>query len=144
VLAFPVVTEFNERVPVVTNDLKTLNYLSLFGASLQFVAHPNCQQHLTSIWYGPQMGFMQSLNLWKKLLMWVVCVPLMPLFCIVYIIAPDCKVGARGGVVSPKRFSLKSHFTFKRVFILPTFLFLQIVAKVALGLSEFQREDILK
>ena len=38
------------------------------------------------------MGFMQSLNLWKKLLMWVVCVPLMPLFCIVYIIAPDCKV----------------------------------------------------
>lgn len=60
--------------------------------SLQFVAHPNCQQHLTSIWFGPQMGFMQSLNLWKKLLMWMVCIPLMPFFCIVYIIAPDCKV----------------------------------------------------
>jgi len=59
---------------------------------VQFVAHPNCQQHLTSIWFGPQMGFMQSLNLWKKLLLWIVCVPLMPLFCIVYMIAPDCKV----------------------------------------------------
>jgi len=58
----------------------------------QFVAHPNCQQHLTSIWFGPQMGFLQSLTLWKKLLMWVVCVPLMPFFCVVYILAPDCKV----------------------------------------------------
>jgi len=60
----------------------------------QFVAHPNCQQHLTSIWFGPQMGFMQSLNLWKKLLLWIVCVPLMPFFCIIYIIAPDCKVSS--------------------------------------------------
>jgi len=64
----------------------------VFRVLSQFVAHPNCQQHLTSIWYGPQMGFMQSLNLWKKLLLWIVCVPLMPLFCVVYIIAPDCKV----------------------------------------------------
>ena len=63
-----------------------------FWMLLQFVAHPNCQQHLTSIWFGPQMGFLQSLNLWKKLLLWIVCIPLMPFFCIVYIIAPDCKV----------------------------------------------------
>jgi len=76
------------------------------------VAHPNCQQHLTSIWYGPQMGFMQSLNLWKKLLMWVVCVPLMPLFCIVYIIAPDCKVKtlhATAPLSRPPRIAVTRH-----------------------------------
>ena len=59
---------------------------------LQFVAHPNCQQHLTTIWFGPQMGFMQSLTLWKKIVVWLVCVPLLPIFCFVYIIAPSTKV----------------------------------------------------
>ncbi|ESO05095.1 hypothetical protein HELRODRAFT_130200, partial [Helobdella robusta] len=59
----------------------------------KFVAHPNCQQHLTSIWYGPETGFMQSLTLWKKSLMWVVCVPLVPVFCFVYILSPDNKIG---------------------------------------------------
>jgi len=33
------------------------------------LSHPNCQQHLTSIWYDPEMGFLQSLNLWKKVVM---------------------------------------------------------------------------
>ena len=58
----------------------------------QFVAHPNCQQHLTSIWYGAEMGFMQSLSLWKKIVMWIVCVPLVPIFCIIYLVSPETKV----------------------------------------------------
>src|SRR6218665_1108235 len=61
----------------------------------QFVAHPNCQQHLTSIWFGPETGFMQSLPLWKKLIMWLVCVPLLPFFCLIYIISPNNKVRTR-------------------------------------------------
>ena len=60
--------------------------------SFQFVAHPNCQQHLTNIWFGPEMGFMQSLSLWKKMLMWGFCVPLVPIFCLVYVFSPDSKV----------------------------------------------------
>jgi len=58
----------------------------------QFIAHPNCQQHLTSIWYGPEMGFLQSLTLWKKVVMWFVCVPLVPIFCLIYIVTPHSKV----------------------------------------------------
>lgn len=38
------------------------------------------------------MGFMQSLALWKKLIMWLTCIPLVPLFCIVYIIFPNSQV----------------------------------------------------
>jgi len=59
---------------------------------LQFVAHPNCQQHLTSIWYGQQMGFMQSLTLWKQLAFWLVCIVLLPVICLVYIVAPNTQV----------------------------------------------------
>jgi hypothetical protein len=61
-------------------------------AGLQFIAHPNCQQHLTSIYYGAEMGFLQSLVLWKKAMMWILCVPLIPFFCVVYLFAPDTKV----------------------------------------------------
>ena len=59
----------------------------------QFVAHPNCQQHLTSMWYGTEMGFLQSMALWKLALMWLVCVPFIPVFCVIYLFAPDTKVG---------------------------------------------------
>jgi len=83
---------------------------------LQFVAHPNCQQHLTSVWYGPEihwvvstkkttgcvrcgwstvgpeMGFMQSLALGKKMIMWLLGIPLVPIFCVIYIVSPKSKV----------------------------------------------------
>ena len=73
---------------------------------LQFVAHPNCQQHLTSVWYGPEMGFMQSLALGKKMIMydspgaatsnkmimWLLGIPLVPIFCFIYIVSPKSKV----------------------------------------------------
>ncbi|KAI0207129.1 Short transient receptor potential channel 3 [Lamellibrachia satsuma] len=48
----------------------------------KFVAHPNCQQHLTSIWYGPEMGFMQSMGTARKIFMWVGCIPLVPFICL--------------------------------------------------------------
>ena len=67
------------------------NYIS--HPSFQFVAHPNCQQHLTNIWHGPEMGFLQTLEVPKKLMMWVICVPLVPIFCLVYVFYPESKVG---------------------------------------------------
>jgi len=65
---------------------------------VQFVAHPNCQQHLTSVWYGPEMGFMQSLALGKKMIMWLLGIPLLmgiplvPIFCVIYNVSPKSKV----------------------------------------------------
>ncbi len=61
-------------------------------SACQFVAHPNCQQHLTTIWFGADMAFLQSFTLWQNILMWVACVPLVPFFCIMYIISPNSRV----------------------------------------------------
>jgi len=44
------------------------------------------------MWYGAEMGFLQSMALWKLALMWLVCVPLIPVFSIVYLFAPHTKV----------------------------------------------------
>ena len=71
----------------------------------QFVAHPNCQQHLTSIWFGPEMGFMQSLALWKILCMWILCIPLVPFFCLIYVISPDSKVSDDWKCFCPSTFT---------------------------------------
>ncbi|CAE1274339.1 TRPC3 [Acanthosepion pharaonis] len=60
----------------------------------KFVAHPNCQQHMTSIWYGSEMGFLQSLNWWRKLLFGIIYIPFVPFFCAAYIIAPNSKASA--------------------------------------------------
>ncbi|RUS82324.1 hypothetical protein EGW08_009914, partial [Elysia chlorotica] len=60
----------------------------------KFVAHPNCQQHMTSIWYGSEMGFLQSLNGFWQLFYLVLFLPAIPFMCILYIIAPASKFGA--------------------------------------------------
>jgi len=44
------------------------------------------------MWYGTEMGFLQSMALWKLAVMWLVCVPLIPVFCVVYLFAPNTKV----------------------------------------------------
>ena len=38
------------------------------------------------------MGFMQSLALGKKMIMWLLGIPLVPIFCVIYIVSPKCKV----------------------------------------------------
>ena len=47
---------------------------------------------MTSVWYGPEMGFMQSLALGKKMIMWLLGIPLVPIFCVIYIVSPKSKV----------------------------------------------------
>ena len=39
------------------------------------------------------MGFMQSLTLWKKLLLWFMCVPLLSVLCLIYVLYPGSKIG---------------------------------------------------
>ncbi|BFZ03481.1 hypothetical protein BsWGS_06520 [Bradybaena similaris] len=60
----------------------------------KFVAHPNCQQHMTSIWYGSEMGFLQSLNGLMQLIYLIIFLPAIPFMCVLYIIAPGSKFGA--------------------------------------------------
>jgi len=38
------------------------------------------------------LSFLQSLTLWKKVVMWFVCVPLVPISSLVYIVTPHSKV----------------------------------------------------
>ncbi|CAI9738537.1 short transient receptor potential channel 3-like [Octopus vulgaris] len=49
---------------------------------------------MTSIWYGSEMGFLQSLNWWRKLSFGVIYIPFVPFFCAAYIIAPNSKASA--------------------------------------------------
>ena len=43
---------------------------------------------------GPEMGFMQSLALGKKMIMWILGIPLVPIFCVIYIVSPKSKVSS--------------------------------------------------
>lgn len=64
--------------------------LCLF-VSVQFVAHPICQQVLSSIWCGNLAGWRGSRTAWK-LFVSVGIFLTMPLLCLVYWIAPKSKV----------------------------------------------------
>lgn len=60
---------------------------------LQFVAHPICQQVLSSIWCGNLAGWRGSRTAWK-LFVSVGIFLTMPLLCLVYWLAPKSKVPA--------------------------------------------------
>uniref|UniRef100_A0A8C4RV01 Short transient receptor potential channel 2-like n=1 Tax=Erpetoichthys calabaricus TaxID=27687 RepID=A0A8C4RV01_ERPCA len=58
----------------------------------QFVAHPICQQVLSSIWCGNLSGWRGSHTLWKLLVSVGIFIT-MPFLCLIYWIAPKSKVG---------------------------------------------------
>lgn len=58
---------------------------------VQFVAHPICQQVLSSIWCGNLSGWRGSRTAWKLLVSVGIFIT-MPLLCLVYWIAPKSKV----------------------------------------------------
>ena len=60
--------------------------------SFQFVAHPNCQQLLATLWYEGSPGFRRR-NVVCKLLITVTIGFMFPLFCILYLIAPKSRLG---------------------------------------------------
>ena len=61
---------------------------------MQFVAHPNCQQHLTTIWYGAEMSFLQACSSWKKFALTFGAVLGLPLLCFTHILFPNSKASA--------------------------------------------------
>ncbi|KAL0994310.1 hypothetical protein UPYG_G00120510 [Umbra pygmaea] len=78
---------FEEGIPNLTRLRLAVNY-----NQKQFVAHPICQQVLSSIWCGNLSGWRGSRTAWK-LLVSVGIFFTMPLLCLVYWIAPKSKVG---------------------------------------------------
>uniref|UniRef100_A0A8C8H541 Transient receptor ion channel domain-containing protein n=1 Tax=Oncorhynchus tshawytscha TaxID=74940 RepID=A0A8C8H541_ONCTS len=78
---------FEEGIPNLTRLRLAVN-----RNQKQFVAHPICQQVLSSIWCGNLSGWRGSKTAWK-LLVSVGIFFTMPLLCLVYWIAPKSKVG---------------------------------------------------
>uniref|UniRef100_UPI003AAC8CAC short transient receptor potential channel 2-like n=1 Tax=Centroberyx gerrardi TaxID=166262 RepID=UPI003AAC8CAC len=78
---------FEQGIPNLSRLRLAVNY-----NQKQFVAHPICQQVLSSIWCGNLAGWRGSRTTWK-LLVSVGIFLTMPLLCLVYWIAPKSKVG---------------------------------------------------
>ncbi|KAK2828494.1 hypothetical protein Q5P01_019528 [Channa striata] len=78
---------FEEGIPNLSRLRLAVNY-----NQKQFVAHPICQQVLSSIWCGNLAGWRGSRTTWK-LLVSVGIFFTMPILCLVYWIAPKSKLG---------------------------------------------------
>ncbi|KAI3373560.1 hypothetical protein L3Q82_022160, partial [Scortum barcoo] len=78
---------FEEGIPNLSRLRLAVNY-----DQKQFVAHPICQQVLSSIWCGHLAGWRGSRTAWK-LFVSVGIFLTMPILCLVYWIAPKSKVG---------------------------------------------------
>ncbi|XP_028322371.1 short transient receptor potential channel 2-like isoform X2 [Gouania willdenowi] len=78
---------FEEGIP----NLSRLR-LAVTYKQKKFVAHPICQQVLSSIWCGNLAGWRDSRKTWKVLVSMGIFIS-MPLLCLVYWIAPKSKVG---------------------------------------------------
>uniref|UniRef100_A0A3Q3AN89 Transient receptor potential cation channel subfamily C member 2b n=1 Tax=Kryptolebias marmoratus TaxID=37003 RepID=A0A3Q3AN89_KRYMA len=78
---------FEEGIPTLSRLRLAVNY-----NQKQFVAHPICQQVLSSIWCGNLEGWRGSRTAWK-LLVSVGIFFTMPFLCLIYWIAPKSKPG---------------------------------------------------
>ncbi|XP_068600954.1 short transient receptor potential channel 2-like [Brachionichthys hirsutus] len=78
---------FEEGIPNLSRLRLAVNY-----NQKEFVAHPICQQVLSSIWCGNLAGWRGSRIVWKLFVSLGIFLT-MPLLCLVYWIAPKSKVG---------------------------------------------------
>ncbi|XP_060911435.1 short transient receptor potential channel 2-like [Labrus mixtus] len=78
---------FEKGIPNLSRFRLAVNY-----NQKQFVAHPICQQVLSSIWCGNLAGWRGSRTAWK-LLVSVGIFLTMPFLCLVYWVAPKSKMG---------------------------------------------------
>lgn len=88
---------------------------SLFLLSSQFVAHPNCQQQLLTMWYENLSGLRQQSIAVKFLAVFGVSIGL-PFLAIAYWIAPCSKVqtpDAGWGSFPPRAWQETPHFSIK-------------------------------
>ncbi|EUB57492.1 Short transient receptor potential channel [Echinococcus granulosus] len=86
-----VISDFLEDGANVRDPLGRLR-LAIRFEEKKFVAHPNCQQYLTSIWYGSETAFLQSWTLMRKIGLSILAMPLLPLICVLYIVLPSAEL----------------------------------------------------
>ncbi|XP_023930274.1 short transient receptor potential channel 3 [Lingula anatina] len=67
--------------------------LAIIYLEKKFVTHPFCQQKLTGIWYDGVREILEHNNWFYRVLFVVLLILLYPLLAIVYILAPDSRVG---------------------------------------------------
>lgn len=72
--------------------IKHIIFLNSSRFFFQFVAHPNVQQLLSSLWYEGLPGFRRK-SLTKKLMEIVKVATMFPFFCLLYMVAPGTKTG---------------------------------------------------
>lgn len=87
----------SEGYSLKSHPLQTMLLMSLFLVFLQFVAHPNCQQQLLTMWYENLSGLRQQSIAVKFLAVFGVSIGL-PFLAIAYWIAPCSKVQTPDGV----------------------------------------------
>ncbi|CAH8493368.1 unnamed protein product [Dicrocoelium dendriticum] len=116
-----VISDFLEDGTNIRDPLGRLR-LAIRFEEKKFVAHPNCQQYLTSIWYGSETAFLQSWSLIRKIGLSIFATPLLPLFCIMYIILPTSNL-ARAMRCPAAKFATHviSHFLFLILLAAATF-----------------------
>ncbi|XP_072849464.2 short transient receptor potential channel 2 [Pogona vitticeps] len=78
---------FEEGIPNLARLRLAVNY-----NQKRFVAHPICQQVLSSIWCGRLPGWRGSTSLWKVFISCSIFLA-MPFLCLIYWFAPKSKVG---------------------------------------------------
>ncbi|CAH8292288.1 unnamed protein product, partial [Schistosoma intercalatum] len=116
-----VISDFLEDGTNIRDPLGRLR-LAIRFEEKKFVAHPNCQQYLTSIWYGSETAFLQSWSLIRKIGLSIAATPLLPLFCLIYIILPTSNI-ARSMRCPAAKFAthVVSHFLFLILLAAATF-----------------------
>ncbi|VUZ50857.1 unnamed protein product [Hymenolepis diminuta] len=86
-----VISDFLEDGANVRDPLGRLR-LAIRFEEKKFVAHPNCQQYLTSIWYGSETAFLQSWSLMRKIGLSILAVPVLIPVCVLYILIPSTDI----------------------------------------------------
>ncbi|VDD79712.1 unnamed protein product [Mesocestoides corti] len=107
-----VISDFLEDGANVRDPLGRLR-LAIRFEEKKFVAHPNCQQYLTSIWYGSETAFLQSWTLMRKIGLSILAMPILPLICVLYVVLPSIEL-ARAMRCPASKFATHciSHFLF--------------------------------
>ncbi|XP_059157751.1 short transient receptor potential channel 4-like isoform X3 [Physella acuta] len=106
----------------------------------KFVAHPNCQQLLASLWYEGLPGFRRRSILSKLTIMGIIGA-LFPVLSIVYLIAPKCSVGQ---LITKPCIKFMIHCTSYVVFLFLLILVSQRVEVMKISEDEMRRDGQLK
>ncbi|XP_071804854.1 short transient receptor potential channel 7-like isoform X1 [Asterias amurensis] len=100
----------------------------------QFVAHPNCQHQLATMWYDGFPGWRQSGFMYK--ILFTLLIPLcLPFLAVVYWVAPNCKLSR---IISTPLVKFITHTASYIVFLL--FIFL---GSTLVDLQSYQSPDYL-